>query len=378
MLKKLWFLCLVSCALGLDAYVLSGLLPSIAQSIGSRPEQVGLGIAIFTLAYALSTPIFGNIFQRIHTSHLLQLAVSVFIVGNILTVCASAFSVFILGRLVAGVGAGIFSPLAFATAIKLGGEENKGQAIAIVLAGLSVGTAFGVPFGLWLSQIYTWKTTILCIIGLSSVGLLALFLNRLSIPLITTRASIFNKNIINSKTIPILMVTFLTGFTSLGLYSYLGQLLFIQGLMKIDIYAMWLWGIGGCIGAFSVGKLLDNYISSQKMTILVLFLLIISFILLFSGQWQLIVLACFIWGYAGWSSIVPQQHRLTSISKIFHQNILALNSSLNYLGGALGTAVASFIAYMQWLQELPIILVLILGLTLYIHCYHRGMGVDDI
>lgn len=57
MIRRLWPFVLGSVALGLDAYVIAGLLPAIAASLGSRVATVGLGVATFTGAYALSGPI---------------------------------------------------------------------------------------------------------------------------------------------------------------------------------------------------------------------------------------------------------------------------------------------------------------------------------
>lgn len=371
MIKKLWFFALIQCAFGLDAYVLSGLVLPISKSLHTAPESIGLGIAFFTIAYALSTPVIGKYFRLIHTKFILQIALVIFILGNIITIYANSLEFFLVSRLFAGIGAGLFSPIAFAIAVQLSTKENRGSAISIVLAGLSIGTALGVPVGLWLAKVYTWKFTIIVIILLSAIGLIILYLKRALIPLVENNNSFFTKNMISHKTISILAITFFTGFASLGLYSYLPELLVAQKFPSFIIYAMWLWGIGGCIGAFSIGKLLDTFVSNRSLTISISLTIIVSFVFIFLGNINLILFSCFLWGYAGWSSIVPQQHTLTSIPEVSHRDILALNASLNYLGGAIGTMFSSWIVHMHKLVYLPLILTPILMYNLYLRYLYK-------
>ena len=56
MIGRLWPYFVGTVALGLDAYVIAGMLPEIASDLGSGPGTVGLGVAAFTAAYAISGP----------------------------------------------------------------------------------------------------------------------------------------------------------------------------------------------------------------------------------------------------------------------------------------------------------------------------------
>lgn len=48
MIRQLWPLTLGAFVLGLDAFVLAGLLPGMAYSLGTTQASVGLGVAMFT------------------------------------------------------------------------------------------------------------------------------------------------------------------------------------------------------------------------------------------------------------------------------------------------------------------------------------------
>lgn len=60
MMHRLWPFVLGSVALGLDAYVVAGLLPFIATSLGAKEATVGLGVAAFTGSYAIVGPLAGR------------------------------------------------------------------------------------------------------------------------------------------------------------------------------------------------------------------------------------------------------------------------------------------------------------------------------
>jgi predicted MFS family arabinose efflux permease len=54
-----------------------------------------------------------------------------------------------------------------------------------------------------------------------------------------------------------------------------------------------------------------------------------------------VALGCFVWGLAGWASVAPQQHALVSHDTAHATAAIAWNSSINYLGSAIGAALGS-------------------------------------
>jgi predicted MFS family arabinose efflux permease len=49
------------------------------------------------------------------------------------------------------------------------------------------------------------------------------------------------------------------------------------------------------------------------------------------------------WGMMGWASQTPQQHTLISVEPCHASAAVALNSSINYLGGAIGTVLGGIL-----------------------------------
>lgn len=48
MIRKVWPLVVAAVALGIDAYVLAGVLPQIADSLATSLAMIGLGVTAFT------------------------------------------------------------------------------------------------------------------------------------------------------------------------------------------------------------------------------------------------------------------------------------------------------------------------------------------
>ncbi len=102
----------------------------------------------------------------------------VFTVANSMTALAPTFSILLLSRAIAGIGAGLFSPLAVAASTKLVSSEKKGRALGLTIGGMSMGTVLGVPLGIYISKFYHWTSTIwlLVLIGLMAVICMYIFL----------------------------------------------------------------------------------------------------------------------------------------------------------------------------------------------------------
>ncbi len=157
MIYILWPLILGGFSLGLDAYVLAGLLPSISHDLKTTQAMVGLGVALFTIAYAVSAPLLATFSAKYSTRTALLTGIGLFTFGNVTTMLAPTLGVLLFSRLISGVGAGIYSPLATSSAASMVKTSQRGKALSLILAGLSVGTALGVPIGLLIEAQFGWR-----------------------------------------------------------------------------------------------------------------------------------------------------------------------------------------------------------------------------
>lgn len=333
-------------ALGLDAFVISGLLPFISHDLNVSVASAAQAVTAFTLCYALSAPIFATLLSGKEIKNILLLALLVFTCGNILSALSTSFTLLIFSRCVAGVGAGIYSPLAVASSAALVKPEQKGTALSLALGGMSMGVVLGVPLGLLIATKISWQGTLWLISVLGIIGMIAIKLKFPKItaptpPTLIERVSILR----NLKVAVIVAVSFLTAVASLGLYTFISLIVTnLNAKYSITEY-FWVWGVGGMIGSFTVGKIIDKTRAPRIVMVFILALLALSLLAIpLTIKLPIISFVPFLmWGMMGWASQTPQQHALISVEPRHASAAVALNSSINYLGGAVGTVLGSIL-----------------------------------
>lgn len=343
MMRRLWPFVLGSVALGLDAYVIAGLLPAVASSLDAREATVGLGVAAFTGSYAIAGPLLaGWAGQRSRRS--LVTTLLIFTVANLATAVSPTVGVFLSARVVAGAAAGVYSPLSSAVAAELVGQEHRGRALALVLAGLAVGTVFGVPIGLVLAQQWGWRVAIWLIVVIGGAALVGIALRGGELPTIPASGPVERlRSILRPKNLLTATVTLLTGVASLGLYTYVTVVLSAGSLASHQSLAIWVWGIGGAVGALGIGRLVDRY-DPLRLSVVILAGLTCALIGMSLGQLPAVVVtSLFVWGLCGWASLAPQQHVLLQANPADGATAVAANASANYLGSALGATIGSLL-----------------------------------
>jgi predicted MFS family arabinose efflux permease len=341
-MQLLWPFILGAFALGLDAYVLAGLLPAMSHDLNVPQASIGLGIAIFTAAYAFSAPTLSPMVAHRSTKAGLLVGLGLFTLGNILTFESVSLTALLLSRAVAGVGAGVFSPLAASTAAEMVIPSQRGRALAAVLAGLGSGTAFGVPLGLAIGKWFGWRWTIALLVALGVLAAAGVWLHRVELrrrqPISwKTRLSVLWK----PHTFATVSVSFFTAFSSFGLYTYIAEVIMSRAMSEHIGLLIWLWGVGGMIGSMGIGKVIDRHLPPPRATPFLLCTIVIGFLLVGYTDSLGVAVGSFIWGLAGWASVAPQQHSLVSSEPANSVAVLAWNSSITYLGGAVGAAVGA-------------------------------------
>ncbi|MCG1560344.1 MFS transporter [Staphylococcus epidermidis] len=347
-MKKIWILTIGMFALGMDAYIVAGLIPSISKSFNKSSSAIGQGVTVFTLFFSISAPIFSTILAKSPVKKILIIALSVFTLSNIITAISMNYMLYIVSRAIAGLGAGVFSPIAISASNHLVSEKNKGKAIAFTVGGMSVGTVIGVPLGLEIANISNWRFAMLIIIVISFIALISIsiLMPKFKIetpPNLKDRFQLF----LNKHVLRVISVTLCAAIASLGLYTYLADIIKTNTDTKNLTYYLTAWGIGGLIGSFGIGFIIDRFKNTRFVMLIILILLALSFSLIpISINLPILGLIPFIlWGAMGWATQAPQQHILLKKHPEYGGSAVALNSSINYLGSAMGSAIGGIILF---------------------------------
>ncbi|MDA1476099.1 MFS transporter [Bacillus changyiensis] len=341
-MQKVLLLTIGMFTLGFDAYVVAGLLPDISATFHINDSQAGQAVSVFTLFYALAAPIFATILAGKPVRKVLLFALGLFTIANGISALSPNFTVLLVSRAVAGIGAGLYSPLAAAAAAALVSQEKRGRALGMILGGMSMGTVIGVPVGLMIAKHLSWQGTLglISVIGFVAMLGIVIWFPHLAASAPPSLRERF-KMMTNKRVSIIVGITFMTSVASLGLYTYVASIL--QNLASINEITpyLWVWGVGGIIGSFSIGTLIDR---TGRPALLMALILAILAIALFSLPFTIHIsilgfLPFLLWGATGWASQAPQQHLLLEAQPQHGAAAVALNSSANYLGSAVGSSL---------------------------------------
>ncbi|MFE4512697.1 MFS transporter [Kitasatospora sp. NPDC056783] len=341
MIRRLWPLVAAAVALGVDAYVLAGVLPSIADSLATTVAAVGLGVTAFTAAYALAGPLLSGTLIRGSTAGALLIALGVFNLGNLVTALSPGLEVFLASRVVAGAGAGVLTAVATATAAAMAADGERGRAMAMVTFGLSTGTVAGVPIGMLIGDRLNWRWTMGLVVAVGLLGMAALAARVRTIPPLPAPCGPAFAVLRSSRSLVGIAAAFLLGAASLGLYTYLLPMAEARGLRDWGFALVWAWGIGGVAGSALVGRALDAF-GPRALLIALPAVLLGAFAAFWAFTAPAVWLAAAaLWGAAGWASVPTLQQALTGDRPEEAMPIVAFQMAAMYLGSAAGAAAGS-------------------------------------
>ncbi|MER7081185.1 MFS transporter, partial [Saccharopolyspora kobensis] len=157
-------------AVGTDAFVVAGVLPEIAADLDVGIAQAGQLVTVFAIAYAVLSPVLATLTGAWPRRAVLLTALAVFVLGNIATALAPSYATVLATRVLAAAGASMFTPIAGAAAASLAPEGQRARAISLVVLGLTVSTALGVPLGTLLGSVTSWRGTMWFVAALGAAA----------------------------------------------------------------------------------------------------------------------------------------------------------------------------------------------------------------
>lgn len=167
--------------------VVGGLMPQMSEDLGVSISSVGYLITAFALAMALGGPLLALAVFRLSTRRALLTLFAVFLVGNALAAAAASYELMAFARIVTGAASGAFFGVAVSAAAQVTAPELRGRATSVVLQGLMLGTALGLPLSTLIGGRFGWRAVFVAIGVLTLVAAVATAL-ALPTPARTVRA----------------------------------------------------------------------------------------------------------------------------------------------------------------------------------------------
>lgn len=314
-------------------------------------------VTIYGLTLAIGAPLLGIATGRMDRGPLMLGGLALFIVACLIGMFAPNFATLLASRVLAGVGAALFTPNAAALAAQLVEPQSRGRAIALVFAGFSVASVIGVPLGTCVGGQFGWRSAFGLVAGLSVIAILFLLRSmprRVKVPTVATRTWFR----LVRQPAPMLAVatTVLYMAGQYTLFTYIAALLVPHGIGATGLSALLVWfGVAGVLGNMGGGWAVDRVGAPLVVTLGVATLLIAILTIGYAGEsLSLLMIAMALWGAAAFAVSSAQQARLVNQNPRLASATLALNTSALYIGQAVGALVGGIaihwlgLAHLHW------------------------------
>lgn len=301
-----WLLPVLSIALGTFVLVTSeflpvGLLTDIARSLGVTEGAAGLTVTVPGLVAAVAAPTIALGAGSLDRRKLLLGLILLLATSNLISTFATNLEMLVAGRTLMGVAIGGFWGMAGALGMRLAGEAKGPRAVAIIFAGVSVGTVCGVPAGALIGELAGWRAAFGIAAG---VAVLALVAQLIFLPPMPQNQKTTARNLIAPFAVPkarlgLLAALFLAGghFAS---YTYVQP--FLQQVSHMNAGQitglLLLFGAGGLVGNFLGGVALEKNVRITKIAMAVSMGSAVLFLAAFGSNQLAASAAIAFWGLA--------------------------------------------------------------------------------
>lgn len=171
-------------ALGTSEFMLSGLLPPIAEDMDVSIPQAGLLISAFAIGMVVGAPLLAVATLRLPRRTTLIALISVFGLGQIAGALAPSYEVLFVSRVVSAFACAGFWAVGAAVAIAMVPVNARARAMAVMIGGLSIANVLGVPLGAFLGEHLGWRSAFWAVGAASAVALVgvATLIPRIPLP----------------------------------------------------------------------------------------------------------------------------------------------------------------------------------------------------
>jgi predicted MFS family arabinose efflux permease len=350
----IYWLAIGAFAVGTEAFMISAILPEISGDLRVSLQSVGGLIALFSFAYAVSSPLLTALTAAVDRRKLLIGSMIAFSATNVFAAWAPTYHLLALARVLLAFSAGLYVPSANALAGALAAPAQRGRALAIVTGGISAAVALGVPLGAFIGGHFGWRATFATVALLSMVALGGLLFGLprgvgagLSIATLHDRLNVVRQR----GVLPALLTTTLWATGAYTVYTFISPYLshVIHWTGASIGYVLFLYGAAAFVGLLFGGAASDRV---GWRRVIAVELLAMSAALASLSVWAgwlspprallPVLLSIVLWGFTAWGFFPAQQSRLLEVAGLkVAPVILSLNASFMYLGFALGATAGS-------------------------------------
>ncbi len=321
----------------------AGLLPELAGDLDVSIRTAGLLITFGAVILCIGSPLTAWLTSRIDRRSLLAVTLAVMALGNLASSVAPGYASLLAIRLAMLAVGALYTPQAAGTAALIVPAERRGGTIAYVFLGWSLAAAVGLPLITFVGSHLGWRTAYL-LVGLTGAVSCLLLVWRLPTGLLGARVDLKTWVELgrNRAVVLLLLITTLQMSGQFVVFTFMGPLLkTLTGADANEIGVVFaLYGVAGFVGVVIATRIVDSW--GAFRTSLLFTCLVLTGIFcwtLGAGAYPVMAAGAAIWGLGFASSNSMQQVRLVAAAPPLASASVSLNTSVLYVGQAIGSAV---------------------------------------
>ncbi|SDD07424.1 MFS transporter [Glycomyces harbinensis] len=275
----------------------AGLLPGMRADLGVSASAMGQAVTVYAVGTALTVIPLATLTAGWGRRPVLLLAMGGFLAANTLTAVSDDYALTMAARFVAGTAAGLSWAIMVGYARRMAPPALQGKAIAVVMAGIPLALALGVPAGTFMGGAIGWRASFAV---MSALALAATAWIITVVPDFPGRRAEHRTPVLRAIALPgvpaILAVIALYVIAYNVLYTYIATYLEHLGMGGDIDTVLLVFGVASILGIWVVGARIDRRLRHLAIAAAALVALAATGLAVLTDDPLLVYAAVALWG----------------------------------------------------------------------------------
>ncbi|WP_416151871.1 MFS transporter [Salipaludibacillus sp. HK11] len=147
-------------------FMVAGMMPSLSEEFGVSISAIGYLISAYALGMIVGGPVLMLGLLKVRRKQAFLALIMVFLVGQTLGALVSSYELMLVARVMTGIASSACFGVSLAICFNLVEQQSRGRAASIVLGGLMVATAIGLPAAMLIDQYFGWRASFWAVVVL--------------------------------------------------------------------------------------------------------------------------------------------------------------------------------------------------------------------
>jgi DHA1 family inner membrane transport protein len=332
---------------GTSVFAPAAMLGELSDGLDVSVRTAALLVTFGAMVLCIGSPLTAWLTGRIERRALLTGTLAVLALANAASAFAPDFTSLLVIRLIMLAIGALYTPQAAGTGATIVPVEKRGSTIAYIFLGWSVAAAVGLPLITFIASRYGWREAYG---GVGAIGCVSCIFLAWRLPGGLIGAPVDLKTWVELGRNPmialLLLITTLQMSGQFVVFTFMGPLL--SKLTQAGPDAIGLvfafYGVFGFVGIVVATRIVDSW-GAYKTSVLFTLLLLtgVAGWALSAGVYSLMAGSVAIWGLGFASTNSMQQVRLVAAAPSLASASVSLNTSVLYIGQAIGSAIGGML-----------------------------------